>query len=100
FTKWLGTRKFAPTIKALKKKLNTLKDAEVDFQRKKIEDFNDEQAEIIGSRIIQKITTHFASHLKENHESADESLELIKKVFQLDDITPLVKEQKPVKTAP
>ncbi len=84
FTEWLGTRKFAPTIKALKKKLKSLKDAELDFQRKKINGFNDEQAEIIGNRIIQKITTHFANHLKENNASADESLELIKKVFQLD----------------
>ncbi|MGS2741327.1 glutamyl-tRNA reductase [Sinomicrobium sp. M5D2P17] len=84
FTEWLGTRKFAPTIKALKKKLKSLKDAELDFQRKKINGFNDEQAEIIGNRIIQKITTHFANHLKENNSSADESLELIKKVFQLD----------------
>src|SRR5690606_18281892 len=72
FTEWLGTRKFAPTIKALKKKLKSLKDAELDFQRKKINGFNDEQAEIIGNRIIQKITTHFANHLKENNASADE----------------------------
>ncbi|RAV28336.1 glutamyl-tRNA reductase [Sinomicrobium soli] len=99
FTQWLGTRKFAPTIKALKKKLKSLKDAEVDFQRKKIEGFNNEQAEIIGNRIIQKITTHFANHLKENNASADESLELIKKVFQLDNSNgnSLVKEQKPTK---
>ena len=86
FTEWLGTRKFAPTIKALKKKLKLLKDAELDFQRKKINGFNDEQAEIIGNRIIQKITTHFANHLKENNASADESLELINKVFQLENL--------------
>ncbi|MCM5662356.1 glutamyl-tRNA reductase [Galbibacter mesophilus] len=84
FKSWLETRKFAPTIKALKKKLRTLKDAEIDFQRKKIDDFNDEQAEIISNRIIQKITTHFANHLKGNSNTSDESIELIKKVFQLE----------------
>lgn len=94
FMEWLGTRKFAPTIKALKKKLKTLKDAEVDFQRKKIDDFNDKQAEIIGDRIIQKITTHFANHLKENNASADESLELIQKVFQLDDLNGAISENR------
>ncbi|UOB15939.1 glutamyl-tRNA reductase [Abyssalbus ytuae] len=85
FIKWLETRKFAPTIKALKKKLKNLKDAEIDFQRKKIEGFNNEQAEIISNRIIQKITTQFANHLKDNSNS-DESIELIKKVFQLENV--------------
>jgi hypothetical protein len=35
----------------------------LDFQSKKISDFNLEQAEIISAR-ISKITTHFANHLK------------------------------------
>ena len=83
FNKWLETRKFAPTIKALKKKLRSMKDAELDFQRKKISGFNDEQAEIVSDRIIQKIMKHFANHLKGDSETTDESLELIQKVFQL-----------------
>ncbi|NJW52065.1 glutamyl-tRNA reductase [Salinimicrobium oceani] len=84
FNSWLETRKFAPTIKALKKKLRAMKDAEVDFQRKKISDFNDQQAEILGDRIIQKIMNQFANHLKGDSNSTDESLELIQKVFQLE----------------
>lgn len=85
FNKWLESRKFAPTIKALKKKLKTMKDAELDFQRKKISDFNDEQAEIVSNRIIQKIMNHFANHLKDDSNTTDESLELIQRVFQLED---------------
>ncbi|MBZ9730424.1 glutamyl-tRNA reductase [Salegentibacter sp. JZCK2] len=85
FNKWLETRKFAPTIKALKKKLRSMKDAELDFQRRKISDFNDEQAEIVSNRIIQKIMKHFANHLKGDSETTDESLELIQKVFQLEE---------------
>lgn len=85
FNLWLETRKFAPTIKALKKKLRSMKDAELDFQRRKISDFNDEQAEIVSNRIIQKIMKHFANHLKEDSETTDESLELIQKVFQLEE---------------
>lgn len=85
FNKWLETRKFAPTIKALKKKLKGMKDAELDFQSKKIANFNNEQAEIIGNRIIQKIMNHFANHLKGDSETTDESLELIQKVFQLEE---------------
>ncbi|MCP9199375.1 glutamyl-tRNA reductase [Gramella sp. GC03-9] len=87
FNRWLETRKFAPTIKALKKKLKTMKDAELDFQRKKISGFNDEQAEIVSNRIIQKIMKHFANHLKEDSETTDESLELIQKMFQLEELS-------------
>ena len=83
FNSWLETRKFAPTIKALKNKLTTLKDAEINLQRKKYTDFDEEQADIISSRIIQKITNHFANHLKDDNTSANESIELIQKVFQL-----------------
>lgn len=84
FTDWAETRKFAPTIKALKKKLETLKDTEIDFQRKKISDFNEQQAEILSNRIIQKITTQFASHLKTNNRNTEESITLIRQVFQLE----------------
>ncbi|SDR94457.1 glutamyl-tRNA reductase [Christiangramia echinicola] len=87
FNQWLETRKFAPTIKALKKKLKMMKDDELNFQRRKISDFNDEQAEIVSNRIIQKIMKHFANHLKEDSETTDESLELIQKVFQLEEVT-------------
>jgi len=87
FNSWLETRKFAPTIKALKLKLNDFKIAELDTQRKKLSSFNEEQAELISNNIIQKITNHFAHHLKDDAIPTDESLELIKKVFQLESST-------------
>ncbi|MCY1482705.1 Glutamyl-tRNA reductase [compost metagenome] len=84
FTTWVNGRKFAPTIHALKEKLNSIKDTELSFQRKKISNFDEEQAEIISKRIIQKITTHFANHLKDNDTMVDESIEWIEKVFQIE----------------
>jgi len=84
FIDWLGTRQFAPTIHALKGKLLDFKNAELEIQRKKLSNFNEEQAELISNNIIQKITNHFVHHLKEDHIPTDESLELIKKVFQLE----------------
>jgi glutamyl-tRNA reductase len=87
FNNWLETRKFAPTIKALKHKLLDFATSELDTQRKKQSNFNEDQAEIISNNIIQKITNHFAHHLKEDDVSTDESLELIKKVFQLEEPT-------------
>jgi len=84
FNNWLETRKFAPTINALKQKLLNFKTAELETQRKKMPHFNQEQAEIVSNNIIQKITNHFAHHLKNDDTSTNESLELIKKVFQLE----------------
>lgn len=82
FFQWLNNRKFAPTIKALKSKLESLKVAELDFQRKKIENFNEQQAEIISNRIIQKITTQFVNHLKDS-QTSEESINWMQQVFQL-----------------
>jgi glutamyl-tRNA reductase len=87
FNIWTKGRKFAPTINALKAKLNAIKNSELDFQSKKILNFNEEQAEIISARIIQKITTHFANHLKDDDTMVDESIEWIEKVFKIGAIT-------------
>ena len=84
FLEWLGYRKFAPTIKALKEKLNVFAEAEIETQRKKLENFNKPQADLLSAQIVQKITNHFAHHLKEENNSVDNSLELIQKIFQLD----------------
>ena len=85
FLTWTKARKFAPTIHSLKEKLANIKQAELNYQRKKLNNFNEEQAEIISNRIIQKITTHFANHLKHDDTSVDESIEWIEKVFQLNE---------------
>ena len=87
FEAWVDNRKFAPTIKALKEKLQVFATAEVDTQRKKINEFNEAQAELISANLVQKITNHFAHHLKDETISTNESLELIKQVFQLDSKT-------------
>ena len=84
FLHWLDTRKFAPTIKALKAKLEALKEAELDFHRKKIDNFNEQQAEMLANRIIQKITTQFVNHLKDT-SSLEESISWLQEVFQLEE---------------
>jgi glutamyl-tRNA reductase len=82
FMEWTKNRKFAPTIQALKEKLNSIKEGELNVQRKKLSNFDEEQAELISNRIIQKITNHFVNHLKDG--DIDEGIEWIEKVFQLE----------------
>ena len=86
FIAWTKQRKFAPTIHALKAKLNTIKEGELNFQRKKLANFDEEQAELITARIIQKITNHFANHLKDDETMVDESIEWIEKIFQIETV--------------
>ena len=87
FIAWTKQRKFAPTIHALKAKLNTIKEGELNFQRKKLANFDEEQAELITARIIQKITNHFVNHLKDDETMVDESIEWIEKIFQLETVS-------------
>ena len=84
FISWTKQRKFAPTIHALKEKLNSIKDGELNVQRKKMANFDEQQAELISARIIQKITNHFANHLKDDNTLVDESIEWIEKIFQIE----------------
>ncbi len=84
FNSWLDTLKFVPTLQAFKHKLTDLKNSEFNIQRKKLSDFNEHQAELITNNLIQKITNQFAHHLREDSESSDESIALIKKIFQLE----------------
>lgn len=83
FYEWLSTRKFAPTIKALKEKLELMKVEELDYQGKKMMNFDEAQAEIISDRIIHKITRSFAAHLRNANGSTEASVELLNKVFNL-----------------
>lgn len=83
FLKWLHSRRYAPTIQALKKKLETIKEKEIDYHNKKAKDFDKKHTNQVSSRIIQKVTTHFATHFKRQDENLEESKAWVEKVFQL-----------------
>jgi glutamyl-tRNA reductase len=82
FKDWLNNRRFTPAIAALKQSLENIKNDEINFQKKKIADFDEHQAELLTSRFIQKITTQFVKHLKDEETSVSQSLQVINKVFQ------------------
>jgi glutamyl-tRNA reductase len=84
FLTWSKGRKYAPTIHALKAKLNAIKESEINHLKKKNADFNEEYTEIVTAKLIQKITSHFANHLKDDNTVVDESIEWINKVFQIE----------------
>jgi glutamyl-tRNA reductase len=85
FTTWKNSRRFAPTMHALKAKLTALKDAEIKSTRTKFNDFNHDQAHLVADKIIQKIAGHFANHLRDEDESTDEAIALLNKIFKLEE---------------
>jgi len=84
FYEWLHTRKFAPTIRALKDKLNSFAEGEIDYQSKKIENFDEDQAKIFQERLIHKITRQFASHLRYANGTTQEGIDWIERMFDLE----------------
>lgn len=87
FNDWISHRKFVPAVNALKETLLTLQHEEIDFQSKKIKDFNVEHAEVVTSRLIQKITTQFVKHLKDEDTSVDQSISVISKMFNIKELS-------------
>lgn len=81
FTAWLDHRKFTPAVNALKISLQSIQNDELDFHQKKLDGFNTEHAEQITSRLIQKITTQFVKHLKDENTAVDQSIEIVSKIF-------------------
>ncbi|WP_124979303.1 glutamyl-tRNA reductase [Nonlabens xiamenensis] len=86
FKKWQESRSFAPTMHALKTKLATIKEAEIKSNRTKIENFDQQQADLIADKIIQKIAGHFANHLRDEEVNTDEAINLLNRVFKLEDL--------------
>ena len=87
FNEWISLRKFVPAVNALKESLLVIQHDEIDFQSRKIKDFNIEHAEFVTSRMIQKITTQFVKHLKDEKTSVDQSISVISKIFNIKELS-------------
>ncbi len=83
FNDWVETRKYAPTVNALKTKLKKIQDKKITTLKKKSSSFSEENVLEIGEYLIQKITNQIANHLKESNEF-EEELKSIRNIFQLD----------------
>tara|TARA_R110001583_G_scaffold114876_1_gene265323 strand:+ start:30705 stop:31958 length:1254 start_codon:yes stop_codon:yes gene_type:complete len=84
FNDWISHRKYVPAVNALKESLKIIQQDEINFHTKKIKDFNIEHAEFVTNRIIQKITTQFVKHLKDDETSVDQSIDVMSKIFNLE----------------
>ena len=87
FNDWMEQRKYVPAVNALKESLRMIQHDEIDFQSRKLEGFNVEHAEAVTNRMIQKITTQFVKHLKDEETSVDVSISVISKMFNLKELS-------------
>ncbi len=92
FINWLDIRKFTPAINSLKATLEQLRKHEVGLQKVNGNGYSADQVEKITTRIVHKITTQFAKHLRANTGGANKSIDLMYKVFDIDPVSPQEKE--------
>ena len=79
---WVETRKFAPTVNALKLKLKKIQENKINILKKKASSFDDANVNEVSEHLIQKITNQIANHLRDS-DDFEEELESIKTIFQL-----------------
>ena len=82
FDNWVETRKYAPTVNALKTKLKEIQENKINLLKKKTSTFNDDNAKEVSGHLIQKITNQVANHLRDSNDF-EEELKSIKTIFQL-----------------
>jgi len=84
FNNWLNHRKLTPAINSIKDTLEQLRLNEISLQKVNGNDYSPEQVEKITSRIVHKITTQFAKHLRANTDDANKSIDLMYEVFNIE----------------
>ncbi len=73
FLEWLSHRKYVPTLKAFKEKI-----ALVNHKKNEIEEEN-----LFSEKMAQKITSKIAAYLRDHPQKAEETVAVLKDVFQL-----------------
>lgn len=87
FYEWLSFRKSTPAINSLKKSLEMIQQDAITAHARKAEDENMELLEDVTSQMISKIVSKFALHLKADNSKANQSIRVMKEVFNLEETT-------------
>ncbi len=84
FYEWLSFRKSTPAINSLKKSLELIQKDAISAHAKKAENGEKELLEDVTSQMISKIVSKFALHLKSENTRANQSIRVMKEVFNLE----------------
>ncbi|MCC5914160.1 MAG: glutamyl-tRNA reductase [Balneolaceae bacterium] len=80
---WLNEQRVVPTIKALTRKFENIREDELDFFKNKISDDDYDKVENLTRRIVNKIAAYSIEHLRDHHHS-DEVADMVSKMFKLE----------------
>ena len=79
----MENRAFTPVIVALKQKLSAIQDAEIKYQKRKNDQLDVEQTQMVASRMMHKIASQVMNRLIDNKNSAKSNIKAIEEIFQL-----------------
>jgi glutamyl-tRNA reductase len=84
FYEWLSFRKSTPAINSLKKSLEEIQKDAITAHAKKLDAAEADVLEDVTSQMISKIVSKFALHLKAENTRANQSIRVMKEVFNLE----------------
>ncbi len=84
FYEWLSFRKSTPAINSLKKSLEEIQKDAITAHAKKLDQAESDVLEDVTSQMISKIVSKFALHLKAENTRANQSIRVMKEVFNLE----------------
>ena len=84
FYEWLSFRKSTPAINSLKKSLESIQKDAITAHAKKFDSNEVDLLEDVTSQMISKIVSKFALHLKSESTKANQSIRVMKEVFNLE----------------
>jgi glutamyl-tRNA reductase len=80
---WMNEQRVVPTIKALTRKFESIREDEFDFFKNKISANDQEKIDNLTRRIVNKIAAYSIEHLRDHHESEDVA-RMVSDMFKLE----------------
>lgn len=80
---WLESRRVAPTLQAVRSKMESWKSKEVQTLLKKFPELNEEHADLLADQLLNRITGQFARQLK-NGPDINNDLRTIHHIFEIE----------------
>src|SRR5690625_4430970 len=81
---WLNEQRVVPTIKALTRKFDSIREHELEFFRNKIQTDDFSKIEYMTRRIVNKIAAYSIEHLRDHHSSEDVE-KMVEEMFKLEE---------------
>lgn len=84
---WINEQRVVPTIKALTRKFETIREDEFQFFKNKITSDDHEKIDNLTRRIVNKIAAYSIEHLRDHHEKEDVA-KMVADMFKLESEDP------------